>query len=272
MIRVPSEQARLAATYRPSGPAAGLQEWRRLLFLHWAVPAEVLRPLVPRRLQLDVFRGMAYVGLIPFFVQAARPIGAPRRLGLAFQETNVRTYVHLDGRAPGVYFFSLDAASLAAVLGARLAFGLPYFYGHGRERQENGKVDYTLQCFANRSSTVRVRYSVGEPLGPAEPETLEHFLVERYLLHVERGPTLWTVQVHHRPYPLHRAQLLAVQEGLVGAAGIRLPSHGPLVHYATGVNVEVFPPRPVALLDPRPQLGRTWVPLPRAPGDRPAGG
>ena len=44
----------------------------------------------------------------------------------AFLELNVRTYVTLDGR-PGVWFFSLDAASTLAVIGARLGIRLPYF-------------------------------------------------------------------------------------------------------------------------------------------------
>jgi uncharacterized protein len=41
-------------------------------------------------------------------------------------ELNVRTYVHLDG-VPGLWFFSLDANNAVAVLGARVAFHLPYF-------------------------------------------------------------------------------------------------------------------------------------------------
>jgi uncharacterized protein YqjF (DUF2071 family) len=249
-LRAPSVEARLAPGRRPRGLPAGFQEWRRLLFLHWAVPTEIVRPLVPRRLAIDVHDGLAYVGIVPFFVQAARPFGAPRALGLEFLETNVRTYVHLDGRAPGVYFFSLDAASLLAVFGARVAFGLPYFYAYGREqRSGGGDVEYTLRRFAGAQPMVHVRYTVGEPVGPAPPGTLEHFLIERYLLHVQRGPTLWTVQVHHRPYPLHRARLLERQDELVGAAGIALPDLPPLVHSATGVDVEVFPPRLTPLID-----------------------
>ena len=37
-----------------------------------------------------------------------------------FHETNVRTYVHLDGRDPGVWFFSLDAANPVVVTAATL--------------------------------------------------------------------------------------------------------------------------------------------------------
>src|SRR4051794_41863513 len=46
---------------------------------------------------------------------------------MQFPETNVRTYVvGPDGR-PGVFFFSLDAASTTAVTTARASWQLPYF-------------------------------------------------------------------------------------------------------------------------------------------------
>ena len=239
----PTLADRLAPARRPPGPPIGYQEWRRLLFLHWPMWPELVRSLVPERLALDLYDGAAYVGLIPFVVQALRPIGAPRWLGLDFLETNVRTYVHLGGREPGVYFFSLDAASLLAVIGVRAAFGLPYFFARGQERLASGRVEYTLRRISAARPSCHVEYEVGEPLGPAEPGTLEHFLLERYLLHVQRGPTLWTVQVHHRPYPLQWVRRLDVQDELVGAAGLPAPSGPPLAHYASGVDGAVFAPR-----------------------------
>src|SRR3712207_2006943 len=85
---------RIAPTRRPAGWPAGYQDWRSLLFMHWPVPVEALRPLVPARLEIDLYDGVAYVGLTPFAVKAARPLLAPKALGLRFLETNVRTYVH----------------------------------------------------------------------------------------------------------------------------------------------------------------------------------
>ena len=48
-------------------------------------------------------------------------------------------------------------------------------------------------------------------------------------------------QVHHAPYPVQRARLLALRDELIGAAGIPQPTAPPpLVHYAAGVDVEIF--------------------------------
>jgi uncharacterized protein YqjF (DUF2071 family) len=242
-LPMPSLAARLAVRERPDGPPAGWQAWRRLLFGHWPMPPEALRPLVPADLSLDLYEGSAWVSLVPFVVQMARPLGAPRSLGLRFLETNVRTYVHRQGREPGVYFFSLDAASWLAVVGARVAFGLPYLYAQGRERVSAGGVEYHLRRRARGRPAVAARYRVGQSLGPAAPGTLDFFLIERYLLHVQRGPSLWTVQVHHTPYPLQQVHLEALADRLMVADGLPEPSGTPLVHFSPGVDVAVYPPR-----------------------------
>src|SRR5215470_576300 len=121
---------------------AGRQSWRDLLFLHWPVPLDTLRPLVPRGLEIDSFAGESYVSLIPFEITESCPEGAPRAMATRFLETNVRTYVRgVDGER-GVYFFSLEASSLLAVTAARLLFGLPYFHAAMRMRREGTEIEY----------------------------------------------------------------------------------------------------------------------------------
>ena len=62
---------------------------------------------------------MAYVAVAPFWMSGIRVEDWRRRchFSIKFCELNVRTYVRYKGM-PGVYFFSLDAASLPAVIGA----------------------------------------------------------------------------------------------------------------------------------------------------------
>ena len=120
---------RLAPSRRPLQRAVMRQKWRDLLFVHWPVSVDVLRPLVPAELELDLFDGTAYVGLVPFTMTGVRPVGLPAVAGLStFHETNVRTYVRLADRDPGVWFFSLEAANAIAVHLARRLFHLPYHF------------------------------------------------------------------------------------------------------------------------------------------------
>jgi uncharacterized protein YqjF (DUF2071 family) len=225
---------------RPGGRAAGWQRWRSLLFLHWAVPAEILRRLVPAELELDLYDGVAYVGVVPFAMEGVRPHWCPEALAFKFLETNVRTYVLHEGR-PGVHFFSLDASSRIAVLAARAGWGLPYY--HARMAMVSGGDEITYHSRRARTGVVhQVRYRVGEALGTSRPGSLERFLIERYLLFVKRGCRLLTGQVCHTPYPVHPAHVLELRDELIGAAGLPAVSGPPaLAHFSPGVDVEVFP-------------------------------
>src|SRR5215218_8745424 len=124
----PTLEDRVNARQRPDGSPVMNQSWDKMLFMHWKVPVEILRPLIPEPVQIDTFEGDAWIALAPFTLWNVRPVYVPPiPLLSSFHETNVRTYVHLDG-VPGVWFFSLDANSAMTVWGARLFYYLPYFY------------------------------------------------------------------------------------------------------------------------------------------------
>jgi uncharacterized protein YqjF (DUF2071 family) len=232
---------RLAPTHRPSRAVAGQQKWRDLLFLHWPVSERELRPLVPQTLDIDTFEGTAYIGIVPFAMFDVRPWYLPKALAFNFLETNVRTYVHQGGRDPGVYFFSLEAASWLAVKAARLSFSLPYFHARmSLDKGPDSAVEYRSER-AGAQAHIHTRYRVGAELGASRPDTLEHFLFERYLLHVMRRGALHTGQVHHSPYPVFQAALESCDETLIHAAGLPPPGSPPaLSHYSPGVDVEIF--------------------------------
>ncbi len=248
---------RIAPTRRPDGRVAQHQSWKKLTFLHWRVPEAVLRPLLPEELTIDTFEGDAFVGLVPFTMTGVRPLWAPSVPGISnFHETNVRTYVHKDGRDPGVWFFSLDAASRVAVTVARTFWHLPYHHARMSldESETAGgarEISYVTERLgpppvpAGCTITTRV---VGD-VSHAVPGTLEHFLAERYILYADTGGSnkreLSIGRVHHVPYPLQRAEAVSWEESLLAATGIARANDAPLAHYAEGVDVEVFALEPL---------------------------
>ncbi len=231
---------RVSPTRRPAGRARGYQRWRNLAFFHWVVPSSLVRALVPRELEIDEFEGKTYVGLVPFLMQGVRPAWVPEAMAFEFLETNVRCYVHVDGGDPGVYFFSLDAASRIAVATARTVWGLPYHYSDMTLRQDGPGIHYTVRRRSEPNARLDVTWRSGELLGASEPGTLEHFLFERYLLHTVHRGRVYSGQVHHPPYPVQLAEVDAFEDGLLPAAGIELGGPPELCHYAAGVDVEIF--------------------------------
>jgi uncharacterized protein YqjF (DUF2071 family) len=246
---------RIAPARRPHQSVAGYQRWRQLLFMHWQVRVDVLRRLVPEPLELDLFEGKAYVGVVPFAMEGVRPVWWPERLAWWFLETNVRTYV-LCGNRPGVYFFSLDANSRIAVQAARAVWKLPYYHARMEMERREDRVKYTLQ-----RSGCRVRhqvcYQAGDLLEASAPGSLQHFFLERYLLFVERRHQVCVGQVHHVPYPVQAATVELVTDDLMAAAGMPgMRTMPDFAHYSAGVDVEIFPLLGAGILAKAPSANR----------------
>ncbi len=240
-------------------PVVGHQTWRDLLFLHWEVPPAALRPLVPPALELDLYEGRAYVGVIPFVVTQTRLRFLPPIPGLSdFHEVNTRTYVRYT-RTPepvgtsvpdapgGAWFFALDATNLAAVAGARAGWQLPYFPCTARlshDPRDGSVLRYRAARLAPgpTPATLDVEFRVHENLGPAAPGTLEHFLIERYLLYTNWRPAgLMVGQVRHHPYPLRRAELVRLDcETLARSLNLPPPTGDVHAVYSPGVNADIM--------------------------------
>ena len=182
------------------------QTWADLLFLHWRLDPVDLQATMPPGLTIDTFDGSAWLGLIPFQMRKIRPAGLfPVPWISYFLELNVRTYVHDAAGNPGVWFYSLETNRWLAYWTARTFFKLPYFNAQmSVNRQHDGFLDY--QCQRNGTDRGKASYLYRPDRDVSErestPESLEFFLLERYLLfsHVPSRGALFSGQVHHTPY------------------------------------------------------------------------
>ena len=245
-----SEIDRIGPTRRPEGRVVMRQTWENLLFLHWEADAATIQAMLPPELTVDTFEGRAYIGLVPFTMRNVRPVWVPPMPLLShFPEVNVRTYVHHRGENPGVWFFSLDAENPVAVKIARTLWKLPYFTAQFNVKKQGAATHYVSRRRDASGAGCDIRYAPDGPENPAMPGSREFFLAERYLLYAHNGRRLFRGQVHHKPYRIQSAQAEIRENTLVTAAGIRLMERGanepPLIHYARGVDVEVFPLRAV---------------------------
>lgn len=213
------------------------QTWHELLFAHWPVDPEILSPLIPQKLAIDVLDGQAWVGVVPFRMSNVHPRFIPSMPGLsAFPELNVRTYVKAEDK-PGVWFFSLDAANEVAVWAARQFYYLPYFNAKmAVECQPDGA---TIQYRSQRvhpgtlAAALRATYRpVGEVFAP-QPGTLEWWLTERYCLYTEHKGQIYRGEIQHPPWSLQVAEWEIEENTMAAAHGILLPDIPPLLHYAS---------------------------------------
>jgi uncharacterized protein len=227
----------------PREPWVMAQTWSDLLFAHWPVPSRVLRPLVPEPLPIDTFDGTGWLAITPFEISGLRLRGtAPVPRLSRFPELNVRTYTSFGGK-PGIWFFSLDAGSAAAVLAARRTYRLPYHRADMTIARSNQRIRY---CSARQSSdaTLAVDYAPAGTARPPAPGTLEHWLAERYCLYtLDEQRRVMRAEIHHPPWPLQPATA-AFEANTMAPPGIDLPAREPLPHFARRQDVVIWPLRP----------------------------
>jgi len=148
-----------------------------------------------------------------------------------------------DGRT-GIWFFSLDAARLGAVVVARTTYRLPYFWSAMSIESDGDRIQYN--CRRRWPGPVGAESSVaieiGEPFGPGDLAELDHRLTARWMLFSVAGRRHRFARAWHAPWPLHRASVRDCHDELVEAAGLPAPFGEPLVHYSPGVEVRIGRP------------------------------
>lgn len=218
------------------------QVWHDLLFAHWPISPELMRPLVPAELPLDLHGNQCWVGVVPFWMSHVRPRGLPPVPALSsFPELNVRTYVTVENK-PGVFFFSLDAASRLAVWGARTFYHLPYF----RARMSTGWAGDWVQYDSRRvngTAELQCRYQPDGPEFEALPNTLEHFLTERYCLYTVSHGEVSRCDIHHAPWRLQTATAEFMKNSVAAASAIELPKCAPHLLFSRRQEVIIWPLR-----------------------------
>ena len=238
---------RLSISARPPGLPLMRQWWGKLLFMHWPVPVEHVRRIVPKPLSIDIYEGRAWIGVVPFRMWGVRQSLLPPIPGASsFLELNVRTYVHYDG-VPGVWFFSMDIDSALATWGGRVFYHLPYHVARMSLRQRGARISHSsVRSDPQDPAAFEATWETGDPLEQSPPGSLTFFLTERYCLYSKNGDELYRCRIHHQPWPLRGARLHSYRSTLLESLGVPTPEGEPLLHYAEAIKTDIWPLRRVS--------------------------
>jgi uncharacterized protein YqjF (DUF2071 family) len=133
------------------------------------------------------------------------------------------------------------------VLTAQALLRLPYKWARMRLEKDGDVLRYTSRRRwpgpRGAASTMTVR--VGAPL--TQPSAVEHFVTARWGLHTRAWGRSLHLPNEHPQWPLHRAELLDLDDDLVTAAGLPAPAGPPVsVLYSPGVPVTFGAPDTLA--------------------------
>ncbi len=215
-----------------------LQTWKSLTFLHWPYEPDRIRILLPSGLKLDVFDGAAWVGLTPFLLANLRPPLTPALPWISqFPEMNVRTYVRGPDGKPGVWFFTLEADRLAAVLAARATYRLPYRWARMRVADRGETIEYrSKRKWPFGQGFARVAVKPGKRI---DAEQFDNFLTARYRLYTTLAGRIAFADIEHEPWALQNAELLQLDQDVVRHSSVPPPNGDPVLHFSRSLDVRI---------------------------------
>jgi uncharacterized protein YqjF (DUF2071 family) len=227
----------------PDRPWVMSMRWCDLLFAHWAIDPAVVRRVIPAGLELDLFDGFAYVGVVPFRMEGVKPRLVPALPGLhAFPELNLRTYVTSGGK-PGVWFFSLDAGQKLAVRAARHFFHLPYFDAEFRIETVEENITYAA-LRTHRGAPDGKLVANYRPIGPVYESargSLDSWLTDRYCLYsADNAGRLYRADIDHQAWPLQPSEAELPVNTLGDWLGIELKGEPQTLHFAKSLDVRAW--------------------------------
>jgi uncharacterized protein YqjF (DUF2071 family) len=235
----------------PRSPWLMTQTWHNVLFAHWPIDPAALQAKVPHEFPIDLFKGQAWISIVPFHMTNVAPRGFPALPWLsAFPELNVRTYVRVGNR-PGVYFLSLDAGRTLAVYAARALLNLPYHWASMHVHTSADGVEYHSRRPQPSPGTLAVRYAPTGPPFAALEGSLDYFLTERYCLYnVNHRAGPYQLDTLHPPWRLQRADAEFMRNTMAEIHGLLLPARPALLHFASRQDMVAW--APVRIDDWRP--------------------
>lgn len=205
------------------------QEWNKAIFLHWKVEPKLLRPFVPKEMEIDLFQGAAWVSLVAFTMEKIRPRYLPPFPPISnFDEINIRTYVKVNGKA-GVYFLSMEGGKKWSCKVAKALSGLPYRFS--QTNRAKGKYESKNEEFGDQ---LHIEYQIGAPIG--DKSTLDLWLTERYALFQDTSSHINEFEIHHLEWALRQ---IRVDQLTVDYSRFATLMGGPpdLLHYSEGIRV-----------------------------------
>lgn len=225
----------------PAGPMVARpwlmeQTWSEAVILHWRLLADVAAGFMPPGTEPDVFGRSTWVGLIGFRMSGVR-LGRvlPVPYVGSFVEVNVRLYSRGADGSRGIVFLSLDAPRLPVVLVAR-ALRIPYVRSQCRSTGTDGSSPVRGYEVERRGGQPASRFAVRPDLSVPADDELSLGLTARFGAHTRFVGRTFFLPVSHRPWPLHPAELVHLDDGLLGAAGLEVTGPPESVLFSPGVD------------------------------------
>ena len=159
-------------------------EWKNLVMANYSIDADLLRPFLPAKTELDFYNGKTYVSLVGFLFANTRIKGIKIPFHVNFEEVNLRFYVkRRDGAGwkRGVVFISEIVPKPAITVIANTLYKEHYICRSMKHTvQHSANTLQVAYYWKNKSKWNTIKVTASSGLIPLTDGSVEEFIAEHY--------------------------------------------------------------------------------------------
>ena len=205
------------------------QEWNEAIFLHWEVDQVLIKPLLPKNIELDSINGKTWVSLVAFNMNNIGVKSLPKVPHISdFYEINIRVYVIYNGK-PSVYFLSMEGSKRSSCKVLKALSKFPYRYSKMKRDDSNYKSNNT-----KFNDSFHIKYKLDN--FPIKKDKTDLWLTERYAVFQDHKKHIIEYDVHHVEWPIQNINIENLKIDYPRFNHI-INNKPDRVHYSKGVQV-----------------------------------
>jgi uncharacterized protein YqjF (DUF2071 family) len=222
------------------------QTYEHLLLVHWPVPAERLRPVVPAAMNLVTFEGAVWLGHDVYLGTHARMRLLPPIPGFDTRPVvTLRTIVDVGG-VRGIFLISVDAPGTIPGLFERHFLNVRTHAADVSVVAQGAGATVEARRDDDGAVELRGSYRPSGPPAPPAPGSREHFLLggDRVFT-ADAGGRIDVIEVRHGKWALAPAQIAFDVNTIPRAAGLPGPERDVVAVTQRAQQAYAAAPRPI---------------------------
>ena len=213
----------------PKRKWAFYQEWNKAVFLHWEVSPNLITPLLPKGIKLDVLNEKTWVSLVAFNMNNIGIRNLPKVPYISdFYEINIRVYITCNGK-PSVYFLNMEGSKRSSCKILKAVSKFPYQYSKMSR-------DNTIYISKNKTfnDIFNIEYNIEDTL--IKKDKTDLWLTERYAVFQDYKNHIIEYDVHHIEWPMQSIMIKKLNLNYPRFSHL-INNHPDKIHYSSGVQV-----------------------------------
>ena len=178
------------------------------------MPKKILEKYLPNGTELDLYNGKTLMSMVVFTFSKIKFFGVKIPFHQQFGQINFRFYVKSKiNKNRGVVFIKEFAPKPLIAFVANTIYNEPFYYKRISRNKTISKNELTIE-YAYKN--MRIQASGKKRTESFKENSLEHFIVDRYIAFVEKGEVkTYQYKITHKPWKLYKTRTINIDENIL---------------------------------------------------------